>query len=831
MAEKPRPVVESLGSLPDLRPAARGVDSYARPGQVAYGKPASTNPFLQLSEALAQIEPTLRTVASVVAKDYSEEEYARADADFMANRDKWNSLIKAGKIPESLSPYYTRGLQRASLKQLGSEYLATMENAFYGPEGAEARASNDPNKMTALLKTVQEKFTKEHLQGPDGDRRYSDLDIHEVFNPLAEQGYQRMLQTHAAYRVKERELEAEAAVTTQLGQFLDAVIEEKIPYADRDKHKHFLTFTATKMNDVLYNEDTGFVKNGMPGTKANQLMVDTVVAKMMASGDRSVGEVLQYVTTKGGASVAKTQYAISKLQAAEEHITAQEIQKEHFQAWKDDRPFHLQSQQHTQQAWVREDKRYQRELEQYQHSQGKIATEEVVKTFERRIFEGLRRNADEGVKIIDTAMRELEIVDPKEAAYMRGVIHTLTKQRSDYEDDPLTVALLRTDMSRNPLAFSQKRLVAAVEEKKLKSSTFMQMMDDLERNRQNGDHPLLRQHDFISMMNKVERGALKNAGDEFGADGAIRASEATGEFRDLALEWIENNPNGSHAAFNVYMRSKIREVLERNNEDFGRDQRHLRNAQEKKGREIQQGTSAEVRQRELDEQDRQAEKAENERRQQEQESKLQQQRRRQEEIKTGQRTKEGRKVIDLGNGEFETEKTITVTDKRLNDGRPTNIPTIFDGKHVSDEEAVEIIVKNKGVDPDTGRKLPGFYPTNPFDPKSAVDAAVIAAQERSEKLGREIRAARRSSTSTVSKPLTVNHLRTLMTTDEKIEIGNLQKQFLNPGTGKPISEGHVKDRVMEILKPHYEANGQSSAELAEGVDEFMAQLFKRKKKD
>ena len=721
MAEKPRPVVEGLGNLPDLRPAARGVDSYARPGQVEYGKPASTNPFLQLSAALAQIEPTLRNVAAVTAKEYSDEEYAKAYADFMANREKWNSLIKAGKIPEGLSPYYTRGLQRASLKQLGSEYLATMENAFYGPEGAEARASNDPNKMTALLGKVQEKFTKENLQGPNGDRRYSDLDIHEVFNPLAEQGYQRMLQTHAAYRVKERELEAEAAVSTQFGQVLDGIIEEKIQYEDRDKHKNFYTYSAKRLNDILYNEDTGFVKNGMPGTKANQLMVDTVVAKMMASGDRSVGEVLQYVTNKGGASVAKTQYAISKLQAAEEHIAAQEIQKEHFRAWKEDRPFHLQSQQHTQQSWSREDERYQRELDQYQHSQGKIATEEVVKTFERRIFEGLRRNADEGVKIIDAVMRELEIVDPKEAAHMKGVIHTLTKQKSDYEDDPLTVALLRTDMSSNPLAFNQRRLVAAVEEHKLKSSTFMQMMDDLERNRQNGDHPLLRQKFFFDMMDGVKKGSLKNAGDEYGAEGAMRAASANADLRDLALAWIEDNPGGSQAKFNLYIREQFPKVLERNNPEYAQDKQRT----EEKAAQKEQIKKAEEKQRQLNEQDRQdAEKAK----------------------------------------------------KKPEDAKPADKPAASEKT-------------------DEGRKQ-----------------GEITLVPR-------------------SKPLTVNHLRTLLTTDEKIEIGNLQKQFLNPGTEKPISESRVKDRVMEILKPYYKSNGQSSAELAEGVDQFMTQLFKRKKKD
>lgn len=92
------------------------------------------------------------------------------------------------------------------------------------------------------------------------------------------------------------------------------------------------------------------------------------------------------------------------------------------------------------------------------------------------------------------------------------------------------------------------------------------------------------------------------------------------------------------------------------------------------------------------------------------------------------RTDEGRPILNLPDGSIETEKTITVTDPRINGGKATNIPTIYGGKHVSEDEAADLIAKSGGVDPDTGRRLQGF---------ESIDEAVSAARERSAELGRK----------------------------------------------------------------------------------------------
>jgi len=68
------------------------------------------------------------------------------------------------------------------------------------------------------------------------------------------------------------------------------------------------------------------------------------------------------------------------------------------------------------------------------------------------------------------------------------------------------------------------------------------------------------------------------------------------------------------------------------------------------------------------------------------------------------KTDEGRLIVKNPDGSVSTERSIT----EQIDGKWMNIPSMYGGKEVSPDEAVDIIRKNKGVDPETGRVLPKF---------------------------------------------------------------------------------------------------------------------------
>ena len=87
---------------------------------------------------------------------------------------------------------------------------------------------------------------------------------------------------------------------------------------------------------------------------------------------------------------------------------------------------------------------------------------------------------------------------------------------------------------------------------------------------------------------------------------------------------------------------------------------------------------------------------------------------------------QGRPVVPNPDGSFSTEISITVTDPRINGGKPTNIPSMFGGAKVPQEEAIRRITEAGGVDPETGRALQGF---------NSIDEAVAAAKSRSDKIG------------------------------------------------------------------------------------------------
>ena len=94
-------------------------------------------------------------------------------------------------------------------------------------------------------------------------------------------------------------------------------------------------------------------------------------------------------------------------------------------------------------------------------------------------------------------------------------------------------------------------------------------------------------------------------------------------------------------------------------------------------------------------------------------------------------TPDGRPIFQKDDGEIFSEKSVTVMDPRINDGRPTNIPTVFSGHELGEDAAADIIVQSGGLDPHTGKRLRGFK-----DMKSAIRAA----ERKSEALGRILRA-------------------------------------------------------------------------------------------
>ena len=79
-----------------------------------------------------------------------------------------------------------------------------------------------------------------------------------------------------------------------------------------------------------------------------------------------------------------------------------------------------------------------------------------------------------------------------------------------------------------------------------------------------------------------------------------------------------------------------------------------------------------------------------------------------------------RPVVPNADGSHSSELSITIDGTPLNDGQPTNIPTMWDGKQLSDDEAIARAIQS-------GWQFPAFR---------TIEDAVKAAGERTEGLGR-----------------------------------------------------------------------------------------------
>lgn len=733
MAEKKqRQVVNDLGNLPQLSPQSdpRALDIYYRPGAPEIQAPSKTNPTLKLAEALGALEPVGQAMFAQGMQGLHKIDEAKgaeeATAERLNNREAWNQKIKEG-LPPGVSPWYARGYHRASLEQLVQDHYAETHAGFYGEAGAEARKSNDPRVMQKFLDD-SEKALREKLKGG----KFSPLDFQEVLDPHLRNNNQAMMKTHAAFRVAEQEKEFEALASSNIQSRATAEIAKIVPGMDDREIKAHLETAAFAVNDVLYNEDNGIVKNGMIASKGNDLLIDTLTALMMKEENPRYGELLQHIKTKDGAPIGNTKNGLAKVLAAEEHITALQMRRETHQHWKEVTLPH-EKHQHARQVQLeeRQDKEWEHTLQQWSLQKENISDDEKVKGFTRRIYQALRSSDSKGAqKRLDDIFLQVEEQLPHKAEHLHSLVHTTMQRNVDYQDNPVTVARLRLEISKNPLAFDENRLAALVKAKEIKPGTMMQLFDDLDRRRQHGDHEFMQQSDFIHTLGKVEAMATY---DESGVEGKTpesmeRGLAAVDEFRDKATEWIEKNPQGSIASFRNYMRDQVDVIVKRHNPEFKESSQKKADKagaeQKAKGQGIVnefQAAAAKAQEKKL------------------KQDTLKAKQEREEKIlddfnksfkPSGIKSKEtGREFLTNEKGEVATQKLITVNGiPGIAGGGIVNIPTIIGGKLYSDREAIDIIERNGGKDPDTGKPLKRYY---------SISDAEVAAREQSKRLGKE----------------------------------------------------------------------------------------------
>ncbi|MGL5918129.1 MAG: hypothetical protein ACRCYM_02680 [Cetobacterium sp.] len=596
MAEKrPRVVVEDLQGNKQLESAAdpRFLDHYVRPGEQQIGGPAKTNPLLQLSEALSQLDSDLKPVVAQASQKWITEEEAKGErARFEQGREKANEMIRKGEIPLGMSPWAERGYKRAHLKEMGTEYYNTVFQAFQGEAGAAARESNDPAEMQKLLDTSYKSFSKDWLE----NGKFSSLDLQDVFNPAIAQANSNLMRAHADHRVKEVERRYEEHVSTTSTKAMEQALSQLTPEATEEERTIAHKNIAEKLNGLLYDPDTGAVKNGMFPGRGNDLLRESVLNFAKANGDRSAIDVLDHITTKSGASIANTVQAQAQILAAKEHITAKEIQEENHRWQMEQRPHQRAALQRQPQELAMQDERWKREIEGWSETKQHRAEKDILSASLRRLYEGLDNpNSKEGVKQIDDVMRVAKQFIPDKVEHLEQILHVTSQRRTSVPDDKGVWAATYKELLADPMNFDETSLLA--KSKGLSQESIKFFIHEAQRLQGHAGHRFMRHPEVSEMLGQISRGALQNKEDEFGAEGPLRQSQAMASFRDRAAIFIKKNPEASQEEFNEYLRDQMKPILERVNPDFGKAQQVLRDKEVAKGQMVVEKTSAAIKQR------------------------------------------------------------------------------------------------------------------------------------------------------------------------------------------------------------------------------------------
>jgi len=755
--DKPRPVANDLQGQNQITPAANPyyLFEYQRPAETEVQRFSGETPLSKLADSLSSIDSSLVQTIPAAYKQYTKQEEAANLADFQANRDKWSAAVRQGTVPLGANPHAARAVHRLMLSELGDEYLSQATQAFQnpaeGPDGDLARAareSSNPQAMRQFLADQQSKFSTANLKNGEKDL-YNPLDVQEAYLPKISQSNAALMREHANYRVSEVERELKDTVGATISKAVDQTFEGFTPSMSDEERKQKYQDVSKKIGDVLFNKDHGVMLTGINRKETWDTVVDTIIARALANPDkgRDILDTIDHVNPPDGPALKHIPDVQRKRLQAEEHLTSLEIQQENHQWALEQRPYQRAALERQPEEQRRQDEAYQREREKWAEHAGDKNDDRIYKTLLGRMYQGMDDpDSKRGVQIINEVLRDAKQQVPDRVEALNQLLHVTHQRKVHVEDDPNTVARIYLQMGKNPLGFDENQLAKEVAAGNLSVNTMRGIFDDLDRKRANASHPFMRQPEIHEMIGQVSRGAMQNPADEFSAEGQMRASEAVGAFRDKAAAWIAKNPQGSMPEFTDYMRDQIGPILERTNKDYGFQVDTEAQGQEIRGRKIVGDTQRQAgvleKHREqmapLLEAEQQRQAKQQEARQAAEQGKAAEEQRRLDEVihfnqsfkPTGKVSKEtGRQFLADDKGNVESEGLITIKDiPEINNGGITNIPTILKGKKYPDSQAIEIMRKTKGIDPETGKPLKRYY---------SVTDAQIAAREREARTRRE----------------------------------------------------------------------------------------------
>lgn len=254
--------------------------------------------YAQLAEALDVSAGSVVRHQTQISDEQKHEARTQAEAARLKSQLNWAEATEKGIVQPGQNPFFER-----YYKRLDGE--AAAEAAFY--KGADLIANGElahadnPTEVQSALATL----AQDHVDGVD------DTDYLEGFHTKFARYSDSLVGKQVEDRINAKTLEGQVEFSEDIYRDIGAAVE----MYDVDDPE-----TIKRINANLQFKLDEAIKNGMPKTVANQLMVDAVAGLVEEYGPAGVGGLLDGVT--GGGPLKNTRAAKATLQRASDNYYA-----------------------------------------------------------------------------------------------------------------------------------------------------------------------------------------------------------------------------------------------------------------------------------------------------------------------------------------------------------------------------------------------------------------------------------------------------------------------------------------------------------------------------
>ena len=556
----------------NLQPAAHPVSVYQGGTRDGVAEPVQTNSYAQLGSALEKFAGgTGVQLTTAIGKKQAEDDLVAGQAASermqKENVKQIDEAVRLKIIPQGASPVYLQALAENHLAYAADKKRQSLNAAYWSPENADLRASNDSSKFHEFVTKHNAEFDQSTLLDKHGAPMYSDLDMHRAkYADKTREAVNSVYGQHLQYRVSENERAGEEVAGLRTAQAITEGLDSGHSHAQ----------IAANIGSIYRDPQTGLVIHGMQASKQSQITTDAVVSAAVERRDAKVLDLLQETKTNGNSTLAGTTYAKKQVETARLHIaneTWMEGERSRIQAER--RGAGIQSdpeaEARAKETRDRNESEYAVKVKQLAHQGSSLDKAVQAEPEQSAIMKHLANGSSAFDPEVIGHLKNLVKIDPTAGQQMLTFIQTQqAKQKSAVDEQSTlhTYTRLRADLSNDPATFNRGRIIQEANQGHLTAGQVSSLYENAEAaTKAHSDFPVLQSELIKTMRTDIRAASMTNPLDEFGS-GRLRADAAANEFNDLVLDFVKTHPTAGAYEISKAMRPEVERLARKHNAEL-----------------------------------------------------------------------------------------------------------------------------------------------------------------------------------------------------------------------------------------------------------------------